>query len=174
MNVPQQDYGGFYNPNNRWSHPGFSYKNTTASQNQNSFPKQPYQGNQFQWYPNPPPLQNFQPQPPPPPVAQFHLGASSQPPPNVYVPPHKKAQEDPNQVMMQQMMQMLGKLNSNMERWNATQEGAWNTFPAQPDPNPRGQHPGSTSGGPQQEQAKAIIVLKSERAIGKEDPPLNS
>ena len=58
-----------------------------------------------------------------------------------------------------------------MERWNTTQEGARNTFPAQPDPNSRGQYPGSTSGGPQQEQAKAIIVLRSEGAIGKDESP---
>ena len=74
--------------------------------------------------------------------------------------------------MMQQMMQMLGKLNSNMEKRTASQEGAQNTFPAQPDPNSRGQHPGSTSGGPQQEQAKAITVLRSGHAIGKEESPL--
>ena len=73
--------------------------------------------------------------------------------------------------MMQQMMQMLGKLNSNIERWNAIQEGARNTFPAQPDPNSRCQHPGSTSGRPQQEQAKAITVFRSGRAIGKEKSP---
>ena len=66
---------------------------------------------------------------------------------------------------------MLGKLNSNMERWTASQEGAWNTFATLPDPNARGQHPGSTSGGPQQEQAKAITVLRSGRAIRKEESP---
>ena len=58
INAPPQGYGGFYNPNTRWSHPGFSYKNKSASQNQNPFPRQPYQGNQFhgnqyQRYPNP-------------------------------------------------------------------------------------------------------------------------
>ena len=54
MNVAPQSYGSFYNPNARWSHLGFSYKNTTAAQNQNTYPKQPFQGNQFQRYPNPP------------------------------------------------------------------------------------------------------------------------
>ena len=39
MNVPQQGYGGFYDPNTQWSHLGFNYKNTTTVQNQNSFPK---------------------------------------------------------------------------------------------------------------------------------------
>ena len=66
---------------------------------------------------------------------------------------------------------MLEKLNSNMERWNSAQEGARNTFPAQPDPNPRGQQPGPSSGGPHQEQAKAITVLRSGRTIGNKDPP---
>ena len=45
-------------------------------------------------------------------------------------------------------------------------------FPAQPDPNLYGQQPRPSQGGPHQEQAKAITVLRSGRAIGKENPPL--
>ena len=95
MNAPPMGYGGFYNPNPnaRWSHLGFSYKNNAGTQNHNSFPKQPFQGNQFQGYPNLPQPQYQQPPLPPP---QYHQGGSSQQPLNIYVPPHKKAQEDPN------------------------------------------------------------------------------
>ena len=53
----------------------------------------------------------------------------------------------------------------------ASQEESRNTFLAQPDRNPRAQHPGSTSGGPQQEQAKAITILRSGHTIGIEEAP---
>ena len=56
MNAPLNGYGGFYNhnPNVRWWHQGFSYKNNTGIQNQNSYSKQQYQGNQCQRYSYPP------------------------------------------------------------------------------------------------------------------------
>ena len=54
---------------------------------------------------------------------------------------------------------------------STSQEETQNTFHAQPDCNPNGQHPGSTLGGPQQDHAKAITVLMSCQTIGIEAPP---
>ena len=59
-----------------------------------------------------------------------------------------------------------------MEKLTASQEETRNTFPAQPNRKLRGQYPGSTSGGPQQEQAKAVTVLRSGQIIGTDVPPL--
>ena len=42
MNAPPNGYSGFYNhnPNARWSHPSFNYKNNVGIQNPSSYPKQ--------------------------------------------------------------------------------------------------------------------------------------
>ena len=56
------------------------------------------------------------------------------------MPLHKKAQEDATQMMMQQMIQVMGKLQTSVKKLsmhNEAQERG--TFPAQPQPNPNGQ-----------------------------------
>ena len=73
--------------------------------------------------------------------------------------------------MMQQMMQLMSKLNANVEKLTAHQEdkGKSVVFPAQPEQNPRGQnYNSSTSGSGHHEQAKAVTFLRSGRVIEKE------
>ena len=57
--------------------------------------------------------------------------------------PHKKAQEEPMQTMMQQLIQIMGKLQTFVDRINNQQDSKEKgIFPAQPQPNPRGQPQG--------------------------------
>ena len=79
------------------------------------------------------------------------------------MPPHKKVQEDPNQLM--------SKLNINVEKLTAHQEdkGKSVAFPTQPEQNPRGQNYNlSASRSGHHEQAKVVTVLRSGRVIEKE------
>ena len=69
----------------------------------------------------------------------------------------------------------MSKLNASVEKL-AIQQEDWgnNVFPAQPEQNPKGQYPGSSSSG--HEHAKAVTVLRSGKIIGQEDPssPVNN
>ena len=68
-------------------------------------------------------------------------------------------------------MQLMSKLNANVEKLTAHQEdkGKGVVFPAQPEQNPRGQnYNSSASGSGHHEQAKAVTVLRSGRIIEKE------
>ena len=91
----------------------------------------------------------------------------SNPQGSYYVPLHKKVQEDLNQLMMQ----LMSKLNANVEKLTVHQKdlGKSVAFPAQPEQNPRGQnYNSSTSGSGHHEQAKAVTILRSGRVIEKE------
>ena len=69
-------------------------------------------------------------------------------------------------------MYLLIKLNASVENMVASQEEIRNTFPAQPERNPRGQNPESTMGGPKHEHAKAITILRSGKTLEMDFPPL--
>ena len=65
------------------------------------------------------------------------------------------------------MMQLMSKLNANVEKMAASQMEIRNIFPALPERNPKCQKPGSSLGGP----AKAIIILRSGKTLERDHPP---
>ena len=73
--------------------------------------------------------------------------------------------------MLQQMMQLMSKLNTSMEKMAASLEEIRNTFPAQPECNPRGQNLGSTSGGQKHKQVKVATILWIGKTLALDFPP---
>ena len=65
----------------------------------------------------------------------------------------------------------MSKLNASVETIAASQEEIRNTFPAQPERNPRGQNLGSTSGCQRHEQAKAVTILRSGKTLERDFSP---
>ena len=74
--------------------------------------------------------------------------------------------------MLQQMMQLMSKLNASVEKMVASQEEIRNTFPAQPERNPRDQNPGSSSREQKHKQEKAVTILWSGKTLERDYPPL--
>ena len=85
--------------------------------------------------------------------------------------PHKKAQEDLSHSMMQQMIQVMGKLQSFIEKMNTNLDNKERSFFAKPQANPRGKLNNSPSGSGNQEQTKADTTLRSGKIIGRESSP---
>ena len=73
-------------------------------------------------------------------------------------------------------MQLISKLNGNVERLTAHHEDKGKNvfFHAQPKPNPKGQNYNlSTPSTSHHEQAKAVTVLRSGKVVEKDFPTIN-